>query len=145
MRARLALLFVVLAGPASAEDTIRCADARGEVHAEIDIAFADEERSTGAVSRVDVQFADFSMSTKPADPDQRPELLADQVSEVGRLEIYLSDPAGYLDRPRLRLFKDVYFERQFSEADVAKPEVSVVAGTLSAMGVGIWAVTCTGW
>ncbi len=145
MRARLALLFVVLAGPASADDTIRCADARGEVHAEIDIAFADEERSTGAVSRVDVQFADFSMSTKPSDPDQPPERLSDQVSEDDRLEISLSDPQDIWTVLALRLFKDIYFERQFSEADVAKPEVSVVAGTLSAMGVGIWAVTCTGW
>jgi hypothetical protein len=113
------------------------------VKVEFDIAFADEERNFGEVKLVEAVSEYFSISTQPADPGQRPDLLLDPVSKPGRLEIDIEDPEDIWIILRLRLFRDVRYDRKFE--GVPDLEKSVAAGTLSVMGAGVWAVTCSGW
>jgi hypothetical protein len=141
VRAAACLLLSLAATPAAA-DTVRCADAKGEATAEFDITFADETRRAGDVTRVDARFEDFTVSTDPTDPDQRPDILdpSDQVTEDDRLEIFLLDPDNIRYVLALRLFRAFKYDGTDKEY-----EEHVVAGTLSAMAAGVWAVTCTGW
>jgi len=141
VRAAACLLLSLAATPAAA-DTVRCTDAKGEATAEFDITFADETRRAGDVTRVDARFEYFTVSTDPTAPDQRPDILdpSDQVSEDGRLEIVLLDPDEVRCVLALRLFRDFKYDGTDEEYDE-----HVVAGTLRAMGAGVWAVTCTGW
>lgn len=141
VRAAACLLLILVATPAFA-DTVRCADARGEATVDFDIAFADEGRQAGTVSRLDARFENFAVSTDPAGPDEPADVLdpTAAVSEDDRLEIFVLDP----DRVRyvlaLRLFRAFAYDGTDTEYDE-----HVVAGTLSAMGAGVWAVTCAGW
>ncbi len=137
---RLAILPLLLASAPALADTIACADTKGEAAAEVEITFADETRGVGEVTGVEGRFADFTLTTDPADADQRPEVLFDPVSEDDRLEVYLLDPDEVRIVFALRLFRDFRYDgtdREYTE--------HVVAGTLRAMGAGVWAVTCTGW
>ena len=141
VRATACLLLFLVASPAVA-DTVRCTDAKGEATAEFDIGFADEGRQVDEVSRLDARFRDFSVSTDPADPDERPDVIDPTalMSEDDRLEIFVLDPDQVRYVLALRLFRAFKYDGTDKEY-----EEHVVAGTLSAMGAGVWAVTCAGW
>lgn len=139
IRAAALAILLVVATPAVA-DTIVCTDADGQARVEVGIVFADPGRDAGEVTRVDGRFLDFTISTESADPDRRPEVLVDPVSTDDRLEVFLLDPDEVRIVLALRLFRDFRTDgtdREYTE--------HVVAGTLRAMGAGVWAVTCTGW
>ena len=138
-----AALFVALAGPAEA-DTIRCKAVDGRPTVTLEVASATEDDTPGAVTRVDADLGDFTMSTHPADPDTKAERIESQVSKSGRLDVYLTDPDDVWIVLRLRLVRDTEYHRlEGDETD--ETWRSVVAGTLSVMGAGVWPVTCEGW
>jgi major membrane immunogen (membrane-anchored lipoprotein) len=126
--------------PASA-DTVTCADAAMTIRVEYDITFDDSEaRGKGVVTRVAGQFRDFDVSTVPSGDAGVTETISDQVSDYDRLEVDLEDPSIAKIVLRLRLFRDWRYDNTDADYDE-----HMVAGTLSVMSQGVWAVTCTGW
>ena len=61
-------------------------------------------------------------------------------TDYDRLEIDLEDPSLAKIVLRLRLFKDTEYDQTDNEYDK-----SIVAGTLSAMGAGVWSGLCNCW
>jgi hypothetical protein len=120
-------------------DTVRCRAVEGKPTVMLDVAFA-ENRDAVTVARLDADLGDFAISTA-GDP---PERIAGQESGAGRLDIDLTDPERIWIVLRLRLVRDLEYHRlQNDESD--ENARSVVAGTLSVMGAGVWAITCEGW
>jgi hypothetical protein len=141
MLAMALAVVLVHGGPAMAANTVTCGDAGKKVKVEYDIRFEDSQsRGAGSVSRVHGWFPDFEISTDASESGRQPETISDQKSDYERLEIDLEDPAIAKIVLRLRLYRDFRYDdtdKQYAE--------HVVAGTLSVMGEGVWAVTCTGW
>ena len=138
MRPVLFLAAFTAAAPALA-DTVRCKALENKPTVMLEVAFA-ENRDALTVTRLDADLGDFTISTA----GNPPERIAGQESGDGRLDIDLTDPEDIWIVLRLRLVRDLEYHRlQDDESD--ENSRSVVAGTLSVMGAGVWPVTCEGW
>ncbi|MCB1502240.1 MAG: hypothetical protein KDK07_21075 [Bauldia sp.] len=138
-----AALCVAFAVPAAA-DTIRCKAIAGTPTVTLEIAGVGDGDIPGAVSQLDADLGDFTLSTHPTDSGAEAERIESQVSGPGRLDLNLTDPGDVWIVLRLRLVRDVEYKRQYGD-ETDENARSVVAGTLSVMGAGVWAVTCEGW
>ncbi len=135
------LAIGLAAGAPALADTIRCAAPEGVPTVTVDLALGDDaDRRPGAVTRLDADLGDFTISTA----GNPPEIIAGQEGGTDRLTIDISDPGDVWIVLRLRLVRDVAYKRLGSDETDGNP-VSVVAGTLSVLGNGVWPVTCTGW
>ncbi|MCB1497519.1 MAG: hypothetical protein KDJ86_17195 [Bauldia sp.] len=135
-------VLVAFAGTAVA-DTLRCKAVDAAPTLTIEVASAEGD-TLGAVTQVDADLGDFTMSAHPIDAEVPGEKIEDQTREPGLLELSLIDAEDVWIVMRLRLVRDVdYHLLQGDETDEGAR--SVAAGTLSVMGAGIWAVTCEGW
>lgn len=128
-----------VAAPALA-GTVRCAAVQGGPAATLAVTFADAAREIAEVTRLDADMGDFTISTA----GNPPERIAGQESGEGRLSVELSDPEDIWIVLRLKLVRDVAYRRLQGDETDENPR-SVVAGTLSVLGVGVWPVTCEGW
>jgi hypothetical protein len=139
MRCLLPFLLAVAAASPALADTVRCAaiDGAPRVTLEADIS---EDRGSLTVRRLEADMGDFTISTAGDDADP----ISDQDSAGGRLSIGLSDPEDIWIVLRLELVRDTEFRRLYGD-ETDENWRSVVAGTLSVMDTGIWAVTCEGW
>jgi hypothetical protein len=138
-----AALCIALAAPAAA-DTIRCEAVGGKPTVTLEVALPSERDTPGTVSQVDADLGEFTLSTRPADTDAKVERIESQESGPGRLDVTLTDPDDVWIVLRLRLVRDTEYHRlEGDETD--ENWRSVVAGTLSVMGAGVWPVTCQGW
>lgn len=138
-RSVLFLAAVAAAAPALA-DTVRCKAVEGRPTVTLEVTFTGEAREAATVTRLDADLGDFTISTA----GNSPERIAGRESADGRLSIELSDPDDIWIVLRLRLVRDTEYHRlQDDETD--DDWRSVVAGTLSVLGNGVWAVTCDGW
>lgn len=137
--------FCVTAAAPAVADTIRCKAIEGTPTVTLQLTPPIGDGDTpGTVSQVDADLGDFTLSTHPADPDAKAERIESQPSESGRLDVYLTDPDDVWIVLRLRLVRDTEYRRlEGDETD--ENWRSVVAGTLSVIGAGVWAVTCKGW
>lgn len=132
---------MLVAGMPAAADTLRCAAPGGSPAVTVEVALKeDETRAAGAVSRLDADLGEFTISTAGAPPER----IAGQEGGEDRLSVDVSDPDDAWIVLRLRLVRDVAYERPRDGDTDWKPK-SVVAGTLSVLGVGVWPVTCSGW
>jgi len=121
-------------------DTVRCKAVEGGPTVALEVTFVGEAREAATVTRLDADLGDFIISTA----GHPPERIAAQESEEGRLLIELADPNDIWIVLRIRLVRDTeYHQLQDDETDADWR--SVVAGTLSVLGNGVWAVTCEGW
>ena len=138
----LAGLAVLLAAvPPALADTLRCAAPAGLPTVTVELALGDDaERTAGPVTRLDADLGDFTISTA----GHPPEIIAGQEGGADRLTVDVSDPGDIWIVLRLRLVRDVAYKRLGGD-DTDENPVSVVAGTLSVLGNGVWPVTCTGW
>lgn len=133
------LTAVAAAAPALA-DTVRCRAVEGGPTVALEVTFTGEAREAATVTRLDADLGDFTISTA----GHPPERIAGQESGHGRLSVDLADPDDIWIVLRLRLVRDTEYHRlQDDETDANWR--SVVAGTLSVLGTGVWAVTCEGW
>ena len=128
MLLRIVLLaaITVAASPALA-DTVRCADANGEVSVEYDIGEANEPNM---VTRVQMQITDdFGISTDPAHEDHDGEEIAFQFVTNDILEVTLAVPDGLpvLDLKLVEAGADNSWMR---------------AGVVAVSGGGTWVITC---
>jgi len=139
MRHVLPLAMALAASAPAAADTVRCAavDAAPRVTLSADIS---EDRQSLTVNRLDADLGDFTISTA----GDAPEPISDQESADGRLSIGLSDPQDIWIVLRLQLIRDTEF-RRLHDDETDENWRSAVAGTLSVMDNGVWAVTCEGW
>jgi hypothetical protein len=139
IRAILILAILAAAAPAHA-DTVRCTAVEGRPTLALEVTITGGARDAATVTRLDADLGDFTISTA----GNPPERIAAQESGDGRLSVELADPEDIWIVLRLRLVRDVAYQRlQADEAD-ENPR-SVVAGTLSVLGNGVWPVTCEGW
>jgi hypothetical protein len=106
----------------------------------LEVTFTGKAREAATVTRLDADLGDFTISTA-GDP---PERIAGQESIDGRLSIDLADPDDIWIVLRLRLARDTEHHR-LQDGEMDEDWRSVVAGTLSVLGTGVWAVTCDGW
>lgn len=140
MRSLLPVLALLAAASPAAADAIRCAGPGETPKVSLEVALAaDESRTPGVVSRLDADLGDFTVSTAGTPPEH----IAGQEAGVDRITVDVSDPDDVWIVLRLRLVRDVAYQRQQGDETDRNPAV-VVAGTLSVLGVGVWPVTCTG-
>jgi hypothetical protein len=139
IRPALFLAALAVTAPAFA-DTVRCTAMEGGPALSLEVTFTGEAREAVTVTRLDADLGDFTISTA----GNLPERIAGQESVDGRLSIDLADPGDTWIVLRLKLVRDTEYHRlQGDETD--ENWRSVVAGTLSVLGVGVWPVTCEGW
>lgn len=121
-------------------DTVRCKAVEGRPTVALEVTFTGGARGTATVTRLDADLGDFTISTA----GNPPERIAGQESDDGRLSVDLVDPDDIWIVLRLKLVRDTeYYRLRGDESD--EDWQSVVAGTLSVLGVGVWPVTCEGW
>ena len=123
----------------AAADTVRCAAVDAAPKVTLDATISDDRQAL-TVHRLDADLGDFTISTA----GNPPEPIADQESADGRLSIGLTDPDDIWIVLRLQLVRDTEYHRLHDD-ETDENWRSVVAGTLSVMDVGVWAVTCEGW
>jgi hypothetical protein len=139
MRAFLILVALTMAAPALA-DTVRCKAVEGRPTVALEVTFTGESREVATVTRLDADMGDFTISTA----GNPPERIVAQESGDGRLSVDLTDPDDIWIVLRLKLVRDTEYHR-LQEGETDANWRSVVAGTLSVLGNGVWAVTCEGW
>lgn len=126
---RLAILLAasaLLATPAFAE-TVKCADAKGEVAVEYDIGTPDEPN---LITRVQMQIAgDFGISTDPSHEDYDGEDIAEQFVMHDLMSVTLR-------------VQDRLPALQLKLAEASEGDFSIRAGVLAVAGGGVWAVVC---
>ncbi len=136
----MGVLMALTATPVLA-DAIRCDGPGGSPSVVLDASIMDDRRSL-VVSRLDADLGDLGGPISTAGDE--PGLIAEQESGDERLTIDITDPTDTWIVLRLRLVRDVAYDRLMGdESDEDAP--AVVAGTLSIMGAGAWTVSCTGW
>lgn len=139
IRPILFLAALTVAAPALA-DTVRCKAVEGRPTVTLDVTLTGEAREAATVTRLDADLGDFTISTA----GNPPERIAGQETGDGRLSIDLTDPDDIWIVLRLKLVRDTEYHR-LQDGETDEDWRSVVAGTLSVLGVGVWAVTCEGW
>lgn len=141
MRSLLPLLALLATAMPAVADTIHCMGPGETPKVALEVALApDETRMPGVVSRLDADLGDFTISTAGTPPER----IVGQETGVDRITVDVSDPDDVWIVLRLRLVRDVAYTRLPGDASDESP-VSVVAGTLSVLGVGVWPLTCRGW